>query len=98
MPFPTKEQVDALRQTWTDCRVRVKPGSKAELTRFEGRVGRVVTVNYSGRAILDFADGAWYDLEQFEKYLEPIDPTDTDSLAKYDASVNSAQPFPPRMS
>ena len=93
MPFPEKATVDALKKSWTDRLVRVKPGVKPELKRFEGRVGRVVTVNYGGRAVLDFADGAWYDLADFENLLEAVP---VEEAKKYDASANSAQKLPAR--
>ena len=93
MPFPEKATVDALKKSWTDRLVRVKPGAKPELKRFEGRVGRVVTVNYGGRAVLDFADGAWYDLADFESLLEAVPQEEAKG---YDASANSAQKLPVR--
>ena len=93
MPFPEKATVDALKQSWTDRLVRVKPGVKPELKRFEGRVGRVVTINYGGRAVLDFADGAWYDLADFEALLEAVP---AEEAKGYDASANSAQKLPAR--
>jgi hypothetical protein len=93
MPFPEKDVVDALKKAWTDRYVRVKSGAKPELARFEGRVGRVVTVNYGGRAVLDFADGAWYDLAEFETLLEPVP---AEEAKGYDAAANSAQKLPTR--
>lgn len=93
MRFPESATVDALKKSWTDKLVRVKTGAKPELARFEGRVGRVVTVNYGGRAIVDFADGAWYDLADFQKILELV--PDEEGKA-YDSTANSAQKFPTR--
>lgn len=93
MPFPEKATVDSLKKSWTDRLVRVKPGLKPELKRFEGRVGRVVTVNYGGRAVLDFADGAWYDLADFESLLEVVPEEEAKG---YDAGANSAQKMPAR--
>ncbi len=93
MPFPEKATVDELKKSWTDRLVRVKPGLKPELKRFEGRVGRVVTVNYGGRAVLDFADGAWYDLADFESLLEAVPEEEAKS---YVATANSAQKLPTR--
>jgi hypothetical protein len=90
------ELIEALRDTWTDRLVTVKPGTE-ELKRFEGKVGRVVTVNWSGKAIVDFADGAWYDLPASEEYLTPL-AADDPNRAKYDPKANSAQPRPDRKS
>jgi hypothetical protein len=94
MPFPSKAAVDALKREWTDRFVRVKPGVRPELVRFEGRVGRVVTVNYGGRAVVDFADGAWYDVSDFAAVLDVV--TDEAEVKRYDATANSAQKLPTR--
>ena len=78
-------------------RLEVEAGEvRPELLRFEGKVGRVVTVNYSGRAIVDFADGAWYDVPEFEAVLEEV--TDEAERKKYDPTANSAQKVPSRQS
>ena len=94
MTFPAKSTVDQLKETWSDRLVRVKPGLRPELLRFEGKVGRVVTVNYGGRAIVDFADGGWYDIPDFESALEEV--TDEAERKKYDPTANSAQKIPSR--
>ena len=93
MTFPAKSSVDNLKATWTDRLVRVKPG-RPEFPQFEGKVGRVVTVNYGGRALVDFADGGWYDVPDFEAVLEEV--TDEAERKKYDPTANSAQKFPSR--
>src|SRR5205085_5670797 len=51
-------RLDALRAEWTDQFVRVNPHSP-ELQRFGETVGRVVTVNWNGKALIDFQDGGW---------------------------------------
>ena len=86
--------MDDLKRAWTDKRVRVSVAARPDLARFAGRVGRVVTVNYSGRAVVDFADGAWYDIHDFAAVLEVV--TDETEAKKYDASANSAQTLPAR--
>jgi len=96
MPFPPRETVDELRRTWTDRFVRLRPNPPEEWVRFANRTGRVVTVNFAGRAIVDFADGGWYDLPHFADLLEPI--TDPAAIAAFDASANSAQARPVRQS
>jgi hypothetical protein len=93
MKFPTYDEAEALKRAWTDKFVRVKPGH-AEYERFAGKVGRVVTVNYGGKALVDFADGAWYDLPASEAYLEVV--PDADAKDKHDATANSAQKLPAR--
>ena len=93
MRFPTYDQAEELKRTWTDKLVRVKPGFP-QYARFEGRVGRVVTVNYGGKAIVDFADGAWYDIPATDEYLEVV--SDEEAKGKYDPTANSAQKLPAR--
>ena len=93
MRFPTYDEAEALKRTWTDKYVRVKPGI-AEYARFEGKVGRVVTVNFSGRAIVDFADGAWYDIPASHDFLEFV--PDDDANGKFDPTMTSAQKLPVR--
>jgi hypothetical protein len=94
--FPDKDSVDRLKQLWSDKLVRVKHGTRPELERFAGRVGRVVTVNYGGLAVVDFADGAWYDVSDFEAVLEEV--ADEAERKKYDPTANSAQKIPSRQS
>lgn len=93
MRFPTFEQADELKRVWTDRFVRIKPGFP-QYARFEGRVGRVVTVNYGGKALVDFADGAWYDIPASDQYLEEV-PAE-EAKGKYNPAVNSAQKLPTR--
>jgi hypothetical protein len=90
MPFPAKAAVDALKKTWRDKFVRVKPG-REDLKRFEGRTGRIVTVNYAGKAIVDFGDGGWYDIDDFENAIEVVE-----GEVKFDTTANSAQKSPAR--
>ena len=93
MQFPSYAEAEQLKQTWTDKFVRVKPGLP-EYERFAGKVGRVVTVNYGGKAIVDFADGAWYDIPATEQYLEVV--PEEEAKGKYDPTANSAQKIPSR--
>jgi len=74
----------------TDQYVRVNP-QRSELKRFEGIVGRVVTVNWSNKALVDFQDGAWYDITASSEYLTKVDKAE--GQAKY-KNVNSAQLIP----
>ena len=53
-----------------------------------------VTVNWTGKALVDFADGGWYDITASSAYLRKLDPAT--AKAKYQAEANSAQPFPAR--
>ena len=93
MQFPSYAEAEALKNTWTDKFVRVKAGLPM-YERFAGKVGRVVTVNYGGKAIVDFADGAWYDIPASADVLEVV--PEEEAKGKYDATANSAQKLPGR--
>ena len=58
------EEIEELRREFTDKYVEADI-NRPELERFSGRVGRVVTVNMNGRALVEF-DGSndigWYDI------------------------------------
>ena len=82
---------EELRRTWTDQFVTVK-ADRPELKRFAGIVGRVVTVNWNGKALIDFQDGGWYDITASEEFLTRLDPAE--AKPKYNAKANSAQPVP----
>lgn len=86
---------DSLTREWTDQYVHVVEG-RPELKRFAGTVGRVVTVNWNNKAVVDFGDGGWYDITASEEFLRKIDATE--GKAKHDAKANSAQPFPEKQS
>ncbi len=94
MAFLDVKTADRLRELWSDKLVKIKPGSRPELDRFKNRVGRVVTVTHSGRALVDFADGGWYDIAEFDAVLEEV--TDEIEKKKYDPTANSAQKVPTR--
>ncbi len=85
------EYHEALKHEWTDQFVRVNP-ERPELKRFEGTIGRVVTVNWNNKAVIDFQDGGWYDITASTDYLQKLDPAE--AKAKFNAKVNSAQPIP----
>jgi hypothetical protein len=93
MITPSPEKIEALKVEWTDQFVRVHP-SHLELKRFENRIGRVVTVNFSGKALVDFADGGWYDITASPECLVKVSAEE--AKGKYDPNVNSAQPIPAR--
>ena len=93
MITPTPAQIDALKIEWTDQYVKVN-AAKPELARFADRIGRVVTVNWTGRALIDFADGGWYDITASADCLTRVSADD--AKGKYDPKANSAQPVPAR--
>jgi hypothetical protein len=84
---------EALRREWTDQFVMVNP-DRPELKRFAGIVGRVVTVNFNNKAVIDFQDGGWYDITASGDFLTKLAPEE--GKAKYNAKANSAQPLPDR--
>jgi hypothetical protein len=87
----TGKSHDELKREWTDQYVMVKP-ERPELKRFAGIVGRVVAVNWNGKALIDFQDGGWYDITASSEYLTRLDPAE--AKAKFNARANSAQPYP----
>lgn len=87
---PTALGHEAIKQEWTDQYVTVNP-DRPELKRFVGIVGRVVTVNFNGKALVDFQDGGWYDITAADEYLTRL-PAE-EGKAKY-KNVNSAQVIP----
>ncbi len=80
---------DKLKREWTDQYVVVDE-TRPELLRWKGLVGRVVTVNWNNLCLVDFADGAWYDISP--NFLKKIDSEE--GKKKHDPKANSAQPIP----
>jgi hypothetical protein len=91
MHYLDPRNIDELKREWTDQFVTVKP-ERPELQRFSGIVGRVVTVNYNGKALIDFQDGGWYDISASSEFLTKLDRAEAEK--KYDSKSNSAQPYP----
>ncbi len=58
---PAQPLNQSLKREWTDQFVEVNP-EQPELRRFQGIVGRVITVNCNDKALIDFQDGGWYDV------------------------------------
>ncbi len=86
--------LDELKREWTDRYVKANT-SVPELMRFKDLVGRVITVNYNGKAVVDFGDGGWYDITASEDFLTVVDSDE--EKKKYNGKANSAQPFPAKM-
>jgi hypothetical protein len=82
---------EALKREWTDQYVLVNQ-ERPELKRFEGIIGRVVTVNFNNKAVIDFQDGGWYDITASADNLTMVDLAE--AKAKFNAKANSAQPIP----
>jgi len=82
---------EELKREWTYQIVEINP-DRPELRRFQGIVGRVITINHNNKALVDFQDGGWYDITASTEYLKKLDPAT--AKAKYNAKANSAQPHP----
>jgi len=87
----TVQRNEQLKAEWTDQYVRVNP-ERIELKRFADVVGRVVTVNWNNKAVIDFQDGGWYDISASTEFLTKVDAAE--AKAKFNAKANSAQPIP----
>jgi hypothetical protein len=92
---PSELLHEELQREWTDQYVEVNP-QQPELKRFQGIVGRVVTVNHGLKALVDFQDGGWYDITASTDYLTKLDAAT--AKAKFDPKVNSAQVIPEKQS
>ena len=84
------DRVDKLRQEYTDQYVKVEE-ARPELARFQGMLGKVKTINFNGRALVQF-DGlgnrGWYDVEL--DYLKVVDPPEPE--AAQEGSPSRAEP------
>src|SRR5207237_1424915 len=89
-PMDRFTPLDELRTQWIDQYVVVNP-DRIELKRFGDTVGRIVTVNYNGKALVDFQDGGWYDITASTDFLRKLDPTEGEKKYK---NVNSALAVP----
>lgn len=87
------EHIASLQKEWTDVYVRANLDQPV-LRRFGERVGRVVTVNWNGRAVIDFGDGAWYDVPADTAHLRKVDPAEGQKL--FDTKNTSAVARPDR--
>jgi len=86
---------EQLKKEWTDQYVQVNL-DRPELQRFASVVGRVVTVNWNGKAVIDFQDGGWYDITASTEFLNKVDAAE--AKAKFDTKANSAQAIPEKQS
>jgi len=68
------DRIQNLRLEYTDQYVTVN-SPRPELARFKGKIGRVITINWNGRALVQFDSGAdrgWYDIDLDD--LRVVDP------------------------
>ncbi|MEX0866353.1 MAG: hypothetical protein WD030_03275 [Pirellulales bacterium] len=89
------EQIEHLKQQYTDKFVVVDE-SRPELLRFAGTVGRVKTVNMSGRALVEFGADAnigWYDIDpDFLKVVDRPKPQPPEAKKKTAPAKKPAAP------
>jgi hypothetical protein len=84
------ERLEKLRTEYTDQLV-VVDAARPELARFQGMTGRVKTVNFNGRALVEF-DGnnnrGRYDIElDYLKVVEPAEPEPAEPAEELQATV-----------
>ena len=91
MTMPSEARVEELKREWIDQFITVNP-ERPELRRFANILGRVVTVNWNGKAVIDFQDGGWYDITASNEYLNKVPAAE--AKAKYNSKANSAQTIP----
>ncbi|MCA9231878.1 MAG: hypothetical protein KDA57_14610 [Planctomycetales bacterium] len=86
-------QIEKIKQEYTDKYV-VVDGERPELARFSQMVGRVKTVNMSGRALVEFDDYhkniGWYDIDL--DYLKVVDKPAPIEKAEKAARQPAAKP------
>ena len=80
------DQIEKMKRDYTDKYV-VVDGTRPELARFRDVVGRVKTVNMSGRALVEFDDYhvniGWYDIDpEFLKVVDKPPPKAPKTEAK----------------
>ena len=94
----SSERIEQLKAQYTDQYV-VADASRPELARFQGKVGQVKTVNWSGRALVQFegqADHGWYDLEiEHLKIVDKPEPPAVPEKPPCKAACKPAAKTPP---
>ncbi len=86
------DTIEKLKQEFTDKYV-VVDASVPELTRFEGHVGQVKTVNMSGRALVQFdawSNIGWYDIEP--QHLKVVPKPEAPPPGKKQAPPKAVKP------
>lgn len=76
------DRVDKLRREYTDRYVKVD-AARPELARFQGMLGRVMTINLNGRALVQFdglSNRGWYDIEL--DHLKVVDSPEVEAAQR----------------
>jgi hypothetical protein len=89
-----EQQIEKMKREYTDKYV-VVDAARPELARFRDAVGRVKTVNMSGRALVEFDDYhlniGWYDIDpEFLKVVDKPPPKEKKAEAKKPAAKPAA--------
>jgi hypothetical protein len=86
------ERIEKLKQEYTDQYV-VVDGERPELARFKDLIGRVKTINFAGRALVEFEGNdnrGWYDIEL--DYLKVVDKPEPEPAAEQGEAAAKARP------
>lgn len=87
------DRIQSLRLEYTDQYVVVE-GRRPDLARFKGKVGRVITINWNGRALVQFDSGSdrgWYDLDLDDlRVVEPPGSSSGGTDTPNEASLSTA--------
>lgn len=88
-----RERMEKLRQEYTGQYVSVDP-QRPELARFAGKSARVKTINFNGRALVQFdgADRGWYDIEL--DYLKVLDQRPSEPAEARPDPLSAEKPVP----
>jgi len=87
------ERVEKLKQEYTGQTVMID-SDRPELARWQGIAGQVRTVNFNGRALVEFdgPDRTWYDLEV--DYLRVVDTAELNETESDSPDEPSKPPQP----
>lgn len=86
-----QDRIQALKLEYTDQYV-VVDSARPELARFKGKTGRVITINWNGRALVQFdggADRGWYDIDLDD--LRVVSPPEDESQSGTKAGEGHAR-------
>lgn len=90
------ERIEKLRQEYTGQHV-VVDSEQAELARFAGKPAQVKTINFNGRALVQFegADRSWYDIEL--DHLKVVDQPEPEHAETADQPAPAEKPAAKRV-
>ncbi len=88
------ERVDKMRQEYTGQQVTVDD-RREELVRFAGTLGQVKTINFNGRALVQFGDRdtSWHDIDMDD--LKVVDTPEPQAIETESPAVETPPPAAP---